>query len=66
MNNLYDWDKKRPKFEKQATRDFTIGAAFQQYLDGNSEYEDMSSSELNLLFDGFRASWIICEHITGG
>ena len=66
MNNVFDWDKIRPKFEEQATRDATIKAAFQQYLDGNSGYEDMNSCELQGLHDLFRASWIICEHTIGG
>jgi hypothetical protein len=64
--NVFDWDKIRPKFKKQATRDITIGAAFQQYLDGNSGYEDESSGDLNDLYDVFRAAWIICEHMVGG
>ena len=63
--NVFEWEEVRPKFEKQATRDILIGAAFQQYLDGNSCYEDMSGRELNELYEMFRASWIICEHVTG-
>jgi hypothetical protein len=63
---VFDWDKIRPKFQKQATRDATIRAAFQQYLDGNSRYDDMTSAEMRGLFDVFRPAWIICEHVIGG
>jgi hypothetical protein len=60
---VFDWDKIRPKFQKQATRDATIGAAFQQYLDGN----DMDCcDDMGKLFDTFRAAWIICEDMIGG
>ena len=61
--NIFDWEEIHPKFQKQATRDATIKAAFQQWLDGNSCYDGMSSCELKGLFDLFRAGWIICEHI---
>jgi hypothetical protein len=63
--NVFNWDEVRIKFSKQATRDVTIGIAFQQYLDGNSCYEDKSSGDLNDLYDMFRAAWIICEHMVG-
>ena len=62
---VFDWEELRPKLQKQATRDATIEAAFQQWIDGSDCYDDMSSCELQGLFDLFRASWIICEHTIG-
>ncbi len=65
--NIFDWDEVRPKFyDKQATRDATIKAAFQQYIDGNECYDDMKGAELRGLFAMFRTSWIICEHVLRG
>lgn len=61
--NVFDWDIVRPKFEKQSTRDAFIRAAFKQYVEGNSCYEDMDGQEAANLFDMFRASWIICENL---
>lgn len=64
--NVFDWEEIRPKLlGKQATREAVIRVAFQQYIDGNDCYDDVSSCELQGLFDLFRASWIICEHIIG-
>lgn len=63
---VFDWEKIRPKLhEKQATQEAVIKVAFQQYIDGYDCYEDMSSCEMQGLFDLFRASWIICEHTIG-
>ncbi len=64
--NIFDWDEIRPKLDKQATRDATIKAAFQKWIEGNDCYDDWGGSELRGLFDIFRASWIICEHTIGG
>ena len=61
----FDWDTIRPKLAVQPTREAVIKSAFQQWLDGNDGYEDMSTPELRALFDLFRASWIICEHTIG-
>jgi len=58
---VFDWDDLRPLLQKQATRDATIKAAFQQWLDGHDCYDDMNAPELKGLFDVFRAGWIICE-----
>ena len=63
---IFDWEEIRPKLQKQATRDATIKAAFQQWIDGNDVYDDMHNCELERLFGLFRASWIICEHIIRG
>ena len=61
----FDWDTIRPKLAVQPTREAVIKSAFQQWLDGNDGYEDISTPELQSLFDLFRASWIICEHTIG-
>ena len=62
----FDWDTVRPKLnDGQPTREAVIRSAFQQWLDGNDGYEDFNDLELQGLFDLFRASWIICEHIVG-
>ena len=63
---IFDWEELRPKLQKQSTRDATIKAAFQQWMDGNERFDDMSSCEIQGMFDMFRASWIICEHTIGG
>jgi len=63
---VFDWEEIRPKLHtRQATRDAPVKAAFQQYIEGNDCYDDMSSAELRGLFDVFRTSWIICEHTIG-
>ncbi len=63
---VFNWEEILPKLHvKQATRDTTIKAAFQQYVEGNDCYDYMSIAELRGLFNAFRASWIICEHIIG-
>ena len=63
---VFDWEELRQKLQRQATRDATIKAAFQQWIDGNDGYDDMNSCELQGLFSLFRASWVICEHTIGG
>ena len=62
---VFDWDKLRPKLDKQATRDATIKAAFQQWMDGHSDFDEMSSCEIQGMYGMFRAAWIICEHVFG-
>ena len=63
--NIFDWEEIRPKLQKQSTRDATIKAAFQQWIDGHSDYDDKNVLELHGLFNLFRAGWIICEHTIG-
>jgi hypothetical protein len=38
-----------------------IQAAFKQWVEGNSCYDDMTSTEVGIAFEAFEAAWIICE-----
>jgi len=65
--NVFDWEKIRQKLhEKQPTRNAAIKAAFQQWINGSDCYDDMSSCEIDNLFDVFQGAWIICEDTIGG
>ncbi len=62
--NVFDWPTIRKLMASQKTRDLTIRHAFNQWVEGNSVFEDMNSSEIAHMFDVFRAGWLICEDFT--
>ena len=62
---VFDWEVLRPLLKESCTRDRTIQHAFYQWTNGNS-YGDMSSSEMQSLFEVFRAGWIISESFVHG
>lgn len=64
MMKVFSWEAIRKLIQPHRTRDAVIRAAFKQWVDGNSNYEDRSSLEMKELSYVFRAGWIISEHFT--
>jgi len=65
--NVFDWDKVRPALTAPSpSRKMVIAAAFNQYVEGNSHFEEMNSTEMRIAFDTWQACWIICEETMQG
>ncbi len=62
MTDIFDWDKLSKELNTEGgTRDIIIDRAFQQYISGNSCYDESSSGEMSAFHHIFRTGWIIRE-----
>ena len=60
--DIFDWQEFRDNDQStQRTRDTVITKAFEQYMEGNDWFNDLSSIEMQSYFSTFRAAWIIHE-----
>ncbi len=61
---MISWDKVRPLLEytgRTSTFEIVTRMAFQEYVDGNSCFEDMNSLEIGAHYEVFKAGWAIRE-----